>query len=445
MIDASPASPARRRKALLFVGVFVIAWGALPGCKKTDASKNAPPPPPPPAVMVTQAIRQNVPIWGDFVARTAANEEVELRARVEGFLEKVSFDTGDKVEKGQVVFEIEKSRYVAAVEAAKARLAKANSDLYLAQKQVKVLEAKAAVAQNEASLIKAKQDVERIRPLVTERAVAKQDLDAAIAAESVALAGLDAAKAAQQNAELSADAYIRVAEAEVLLAKSNLQTAELDLGYTTITAPISGVLGKRNVDPGNLVGRGDSTLLGTIVNSNPILVQFTIPETDYLRLKKLAGTESAATERKGKLAFELILADGTKYPLPGKIGRVEATVDVETSTLPVEAEFPNPDLLLKPGQFGRIRVVLELREGAILIPQRSVLEIQGAKMALVVGPDNKVAMRSLTITDRTADEFVVGSGIEEGERVVFEGLGKVRPGLVVVPTVAPATSRAQKQ
>src|SRR4029079_13277532 len=168
---------------------------------------------------------------------------------------------------------------------------------------------------------------------------------------------VDAAKAALQNAELTSDAYIRVSEADVLSAKAALATAELDLAYTTIKAPISGVIGKRNVDPGNLVGRGDSTLLATVVAADPIMVDFTIPETDYLRLKKLAGTESEAASRKAKLAFELLLADGSKYPRPGKLHRVEATVDTETSLLSVEASFPNPDYLLKPGQFGRVRVV----------------------------------------------------------------------------------------
>jgi membrane fusion protein, multidrug efflux system len=427
-------SPDRRR---LLAAVVLLPAALLCGCRKTSDAKNAAPPPPPPTVTVTAAIKQNVPIWGDFVARTAANEEVELRARIEGFLEKVHFDTGDKVEPGQVVFEIEKSRYAATVEAAKARKAKADSDLYLAQKQVRVLEAKAAVAQDEANLLKAKQDVARMRPLVEQRAVAQQDLDAAVAAESVTQAGVEAAKAALRNAELTSDAYIRVAEAEVMASKANQASAELDLSYTTIKAPIGGMIGKRNVDPGNLVGRGDSTLLATIVDADPILVHFSIPETDYLRLKKLAGTESVAAGRKGALAFELLLTDGTRYPLKGKLSRVESTLDADTGTLACEASFPNPDVLLKPGQFGRILVVLEQREGAILIPQRSVVEIQGAKMALVVGADNKVAMRTVTVTDRTKDSFVIGSGLEEGERVVVEGVGKVRPGIVVAPTTAP--------
>jgi membrane fusion protein (multidrug efflux system) len=438
--------PSRRRpriRASTLLGSAVLAAAVIAsGCRKADATKSAGPAQgPPPAVTVTEAVRMDVPIWGDFVARTAADHEVELRARVEGFLEKVNFDTGDKVEAGQVVFEIEKSRYRAAVQAAKARLAKAESDLYLAQKQVTVLEARAALAQNEANLVKAKQDVERLRPLVAQKAVAQQDLDAAVAAEAVSQAGVDAAKAALQNAELTSDAYIRVAEAAVLGAKADLASAELDLGYTTITAPIGGVIGKRNVDPGNLVGRGDSTLLATVVDTDPILAQFTIPEVDYLRLRKMAG-DGAETRRAG-LAFELLLADGTRYAEQGKIGRVEATVDVDTGTLPIEATFPNAAGLLKPGQFGRVRVVLEQREGAIVIPQRSVVEIQGAKMALVVGPDDKVAMRTLTITDRTSDSFVIGAGLEAGERVIVEGVGKVRPGTVVAPVAAAASRAAQ--
>jgi membrane fusion protein, multidrug efflux system len=439
MKDAWFIAMGRVRRSAFLASMMIVAAFSLPGCKKSDPDKGAPPAQgPPPAVTVTEAVKKNVPIWGDFVARTAADEEVELRARVEGFLEKVNFDTGQKVKAGDVVFEIEKNRYKATVESAKARVAKAESDLLLAQKQVKVLEARAAVAQNEANLVKASQDVVRIRPLVEQKAVSKQDLDAAVASESVAKAGVDASKAALQNAELTSEAYIRVSEADVLSAKAVLTNAELDLAYTTIKAPIGGEIGQRNVDPGNLVGRGDSTLLATIVKADPILVHFSIPETDYLRLKQLAGSESEATSRKAKLAFELLLADGSKYPKPGKLHRVEATVDAETSMLSVEASFPNPEYLLKPGQFGRVRVVLEEREGAIVIPQRSVVEIQGAQIALVVDAANKVVMRTLTIADRTKDSFVVSAGLEEGERVIVEGVIKVRPGMVVSPTPAPA-------
>jgi membrane fusion protein, multidrug efflux system len=430
----------------MLAAAAILLAVTVAGCKKNkDAAKGAQVQGPAPAVTVTEAVRKNVPIWGDFVARTAPDKEVELRARVEGFLEKMNFDTGDKVEAGQIVFEIEKSRYQAAVESAKAKLAKAQSDLYLAQKQVKVLEAQAAVAQQNANLIKAKQDVARLKPLVAERAVSQQDLDAAIAAESVALAGVDAAKASLRNAELTSDAYIKVADAEVLTAKANLSAAELDLSYTTIKAPISGLLGKRNVDVGNLVGRSDSTLLASIVKADPILAHFTVPETDYLRLKRLAGTETAAEAVKSRLSFELILTDGTRYPLKGKLSRVESTLDADTSTLPVEATFPNPDFLLKPGQFCRVLVVLEERKDAIVIPQRSVLEIQGAKMALVVDAQNRVTMRTLTISDRTKDEFVVSAGLQEGERVIVEGVNKVRPGIVVAPFTAPADGPETKK
>jgi membrane fusion protein (multidrug efflux system) len=423
------ASARRVVQSALASAVLLVAAG----CKKDPGKDGAPPPPPPPAVTVTQAIRKTVPIFGDFVARTAADEEVELRARVEGFLEKVNFDTGDPVNAGDVVFEIEKSRYLAAVEAAKARVAKAESDLYLAEKQVKVLEAKAALAQNEANLLKAKQDVERLRPLAEQRAVAQQDLDAAIAAESVAIAGVEAAKAQLRNAELSSDALVRVASAEVLAAKAALHSAELDLSYTTIRAPIGGLIGQRNVDSGNLVGRGESTLLATIVDTDPIVAKFTVAEADYLRLRRGAGDSRQAETRRAALRFQLVLTDDSRYPEPGTIGRIESSVDVETSTLAVEANFPNPIGLLKPGQFGRVIVALEQRENAILIPQRSVKEIQGAQTVLIVDKDNKVAMRTITITDRVDDSFVVGSGIEAGELVIVEGVGKVRPGIVVAP------------
>jgi len=418
------------------IALILVLACALLSCGSDDAQKAAAARTAgsAPAVVVADVVQKTVPIYGDFVARTIANETVELRARVEGELREAAFEEGRDVEQGQVLFRIERERYEADLEAAKAKLDKAESDLIVARQQVQLLRAQADLAQADANLTKASQDVARYRPLAAERAVPQQDLDSAVAEEKVAQANVDAAKATLRNTELTTDALIRDAEAAVRGAKAAVAEAELNLSYTTIRSPLSGIIGRREVDVGNLVGRGESTLLATVSNPNPIRVQFSISETDYLQLAKRYPPSAQKARAAQRLPFEMILADNSLYPFKGHLRSVERAVDLTTGTLPVEAEFPNPDKVIRPGQFGRIRVVLEERENAILVPQRSVQEIQGAKAVLVVGQDNKVALRTIAASERSGDFFIVTEGVKPGERVVVEGIQKARPGTVVSPT-----------
>jgi membrane fusion protein (multidrug efflux system) len=386
---------------------------------------------PPPAVVVTDVVQKTVPIYGEFVARTIANETVELRARVEGTLEKASFDEGAVIRQGQVMFEIEKPRYTADLQSAKAKLAKAESDLIVARGQVQLLRAQAELSRADANLSKANQDVARYKPLAAERAIPQQLLDTALAEEKVAKANVDANQATVKNTSLSTDAFIREAEAAVQSAKADVSQAELNLSYATVRSPITGIVGRRQVDVGNVVGRGEPTLLATVSDSDPIRVQFSISEADYLALAKRIAE---GKQERGKAEFEMVLADNSVYPEKGHIRSVERAVDITTGTLPVEAEFPNPQMLIRPGQFGRIRVVVEQRANAVLVPQRSVQEVQGAKSVLVVGSDNKVALRTVVTAERVGDSFIVTEGVKPGEKIVVEGLQKARPGTVVAPT-----------
>jgi membrane fusion protein (multidrug efflux system) len=393
-------------------------------------------------VVVAEVQARTVPVFGTFVARTVANMTVELRARVEGFLEEVTFADGARVEKDQVLFRIERTRYEAEVERAKARLAKAESDLILAREQVSRVRAEADMQQALASLGKADQDVARFRPLAEQRAIPQQDLDTAISAQKAAQASVEAARAVLRNAEASTAAYIRETEAAVRSAGADVVEAELNLAYTTIASPIAGTIGSRQVDVGNLVGRGESTLLATVSASDPIRTQFSISEADYLRL--LARVAAAAGPR-DQAEFELILADGSTYPHRGRLRSVERTLDVTTGTLPIEAEFPNPDGLIRPGQFGRVRVVLDQIEDAVLVPQRAVKEMQGAKTVYVVAADDKVQLRSITVSDdRIGDSFIALTGVKAGERVIVEGIQKARPGQPVAPTTAPLSTEGAK-
>jgi membrane fusion protein (multidrug efflux system) len=406
---------------------------ALTTCDRTKAKESAAPAPPAPAVVVAEVVKKTVPITAEFVAQTDAVQTVELRARVQGVLERVRFKEGAEVKEGQVLFEIEKSQYEAALQTARAQLAKAQSDLAKAQEQVEVERSRAELDQRKAALAKAQADVARLRPLAQAKAVPQVDLDNALAAEQVASAGVAAAEAALKDTGLSQRIGIQQAQAAVEAGRAAVTQAQLDLNYTTIKAPVTGIIGRLSVDEGNLVGRGEPTLLATMSTYDPIKISATMSEVDYLRFARRAAERKAG---RAETPLELVLADGTRYPLKGQATTLDRTVDPKTGTIVVEATFPNPDKLLKPGQFGRVRAVVEERPDAILVPQTAVQEIQGAKSVLVVGAEDKVALRSVTLSDRIGDLIIVTRGLEPGERVIVEGVQKVRPGIQVKPTLA---------
>jgi membrane fusion protein (multidrug efflux system) len=392
----------------------------------------------PPAVIVAEVLQKSVPIYNEFVARTEAIQTVEIRARVEGVLEQVLFKQGSEVKEGQTLFVIERAPYDAALQSAKAQLAKAQADLTGALEQVQVLKARAQLAQQRASLGKARQDVARLRPLAKERAVPQQDLDSAVAAEEVAAAGVQAAEATLKDTELQQKIMTLQARAAVESAKAAVTQAELNLGYTTIRAPISGIIGLLNVDKGNLVGRGETTQLATMSSIDPMRVTFASSELDYLRqIKKQVRDEKSGQEDATSPPLELILADGSIYPSRGEATSVDRALDPKTSTILVYAEFPNPDKMLRPGQFGRVRFPTEQISDAVLLPQRAVQEVQGTKTVLVVGQDNKVALRTISVSDRVDQFYVVSKGLKPGERVIVEGQQKARPGMQVMPTTQP--------
>jgi len=337
-----------------------------------------------------------VPIYGEYVGRTDANTTVEIRARVQGVLASAHFAEGTFIRKGQLLFNINPSEYTAKVDAAKAQLEQAESNLAAAT----------------AELGKRKQDVARLTPLAAERAVPAQDLDTATAARDVA-----AANVAQSEAAIAG-------------AKAALEAANLDLGYTTIRSPIDGIVGRQTISTDNLVGRGDNTLLTTVSNVNPILVNFSITEKVYLELEKdrLAGKKRNASKD-----VQLLLADDSVFPYKGTISVVERAVDPTTGTIVVQSKFPNPQNLIRPGQFGRVRVLLEERSNTVTVPQKAVQELQGVQTVLVVDDNNKTELRTVELGERVGANFVVLSGLKAGERIVVEGLQKVRPGMVVSP------------
>ena len=442
---AATERPAIRPVRRLLITTSLVSALLAAGCKgETTASPPKGQAAPPPAVVVAEVIRKNVPVYGEYVAQTVANAVVDIPARVEATLEKVLFVEGASVKKDQILFELDKRTYDAQVQAARAALSKAEADLVYARQQVETQRAKAQVAQNEAQLAKAKQDVNRLRPLIKEDAVPQQDVDNAVAAQDVAQAQVDAARAQLANTQLTERTQVDVMQAAVQSARAALIQAELNLSYCTIRSPIDGVSGRKKWSVGNLVGKGDATTLVTISSANPIWVDFSASELDYLRFtKRTEARKEDPLRAAGELEYALILADNSVFPYTGKFVLVERGLDPKTGTLTVRTQFANPSLLLRPGQFGRIKVMLEERPNAVLVPQRAVTELQSAKSVLVVGPDNKVSLKSITTEDRYDHHVVVGQGLSGGERVIVEGQQKARPGMTVAPTLESAPPTGQ--
>jgi membrane fusion protein (multidrug efflux system) len=418
------------RRAGWLAGALLLA--ATAGCERNSgaSAKTAAAPPPPTEVVVAAVEQRPVSIVRDFTARTEAVPTVEVRARVPGVLEQVLFQEGTEVKQGQELFVIQQEEYRAALETARAQLAKAQADLTRARDASVVERSRAQLAQRQADLEKAKQDVARYRPLAEARAIPQQDLDTSVAAEKVAGAAVDTFAAQLKDTELSQRTQVQLAEAAVEAGKASVTQAELNLGYTTIRSPITGIIGKVNVDRGNLVGKAEPTLLTTVSSVHPIYVDFSVGEADYLRMARRVKLDPQGRVQEGQFRLELFLTDDRPLPHKGRVVFVDRAVDARTGTIAVRAEFPNPDKIIRPGQFARVRGVVEERPNAILVPQRAVQEQQGTRTTLVVEGD-KVALRPVKLDERIGDFFVVTEGLKPGERVVVEGLQRVRPGMQV--------------
>ena len=426
------------RSLALISSIIAPAMLINAGCKSKTAQLNAQPPPP--SVVVASVAAKTVPIYSEFVGQTRADNTVELRARVEGVLQKVYFREGTFVKKGQLLFTIDKRPFEAAVQSAKALAAKAVADQAQAEQRTDVLQAQAQVADAEAVMNRADQDVARLTPLAKEKAVTEQDLDAAIAAQKSAKATLDARKANLTNLEAAVKYTVERAKAEVSAAKARVIQAELDLSYCDIYSPISGMIGFLQVDEGNLVGRGDATLLATVSASDPLLVDFNLSETDYLKLTD----QETAGQRSASLRFDLLLSDESVHPHQGVFKVLDRTVDPQTGTMKVEAAFPNPGSYLRPGQFARVRVAVAEKENALLVPQRAIQELQGAKTVMVVDDKNTVSVRTVKLGDKADKDVIILEGLKPGDRIIVEGMQKVRPGSQVNPqTAAQTTAKIQ--
>ncbi len=415
---------------LMGAGLVFLLCGC--GGKKPAPSKSAAAVAVP---VVASTVRQaTVPVYSEITARTDSPETVNIEARVAAFLKSQHFEEGRLVQKGQLLFTLDDREYQARLQQAKASLAKAEADLASARDRATVASAEANLEVAQAQLGKANQDVSRLKPLAEQQAVPQQDYDNALAMQKAAAADVASRAAALETAKVSQKTSIGQALAAVESAKASIVQAELDLSYCHITSPITGLIGTRQVAPGNLVGKTGPTLLATISVLNPIRVLLSISEAEYLRLVK---RHKGAT---GAIPLELILADGSTFPQKGRIIIADRAVDLQTGTLSLIAEFPNPENILRPGQFGRIRAAVEMAENALLVPQKAVTEMQSAKVVYVVGPGNKVQLRSVALGERVGHDYIVTEGVKAGEKIIVEGVMKVRPGATVVPTDKPITN-----
>jgi membrane fusion protein (multidrug efflux system) len=380
-------------------------------------------------VAVETAERRDVPIVEELAARTEPTATVEIRANVEGRLTDMFFKEGHLIQKGQLLFRIDPRHYDAAVRAAGTAVAKAEADLEMAREQQHLVNAQSALRQAEANLLKSNQDVERLKPLAARKAVPARDLDTAIAAQSSAGAVVEDARATVRTTTVGDRMGLKQAEAGVTLAKLALEEAALNRAETEIRAPIGGLIGREEASVGNYVGRGGSSRLAVISNVDPINVVFGISETLYLRTENTV--ESAALEH-----IELILADNSVYPFRGRFTNIAGAVDEKTGTLLAIAQFRNPKALLLSGMTGRVRLAVGTRQGAVLIPERALFDIQGSKAVYIVTPDNRVALRSVVTAGTYQGRSIVTTGLSGGETVVVEGGSKLRPGQPVTPQAA---------
>jgi membrane fusion protein, multidrug efflux system len=344
------------------------------GCS-SSAEKPAPPPP---TVTVTPVIEKEVPITQEWVGTMAGNTDADIRPKVEGFLLTRLYDEGSYVDKGQAMFQLDRRQAEAAVEQAQGNLERAR-----------------------AALGQAQIDVRRFTPLVAQKAVSQAELDKATSAEKAAKASVDADQAGLDN-------------------------AKLNLGWTTVSSPISGIAGISKVAIGDLIT--PTTAMTTVSSVNPIYVDVNVAEQDYLRFQREKARQA------GGRKLQLILGDGTVYAQRGHVLFLNREVDTRTGTIQVRGEFPNPGNVLRPGQYARVRAVTELRKGALLVPQAAISELQGVYQVGVVSDDNKVTIKTVKLGPQYAEMWVVESGLQAGDKVVVDGLQRVKSGMTVAPT-----------
>jgi membrane fusion protein (multidrug efflux system) len=386
-----------KRNLLLAGAVCLVVICLIVGAMRPKGTSGAVPAAPS-DVLVTQVEQKDVPIYGEWIGTLDGLTNADVRAQVTGYIMRQAYQEGAFVKKGQLLFEIDPRPFQAALHQAEGQLAQANATL-----------ANAQAVQGRTQL-----DVERYTPLAKEQAASQQDLDNAV----------------QNN--LAAKATVATAEAQIKTDEAAVETARINLDFTRLTAPIDGIAGQAQLQVGALVNlsSGPVTSVSTV---DPIKVYFTVGEPQYLAWRKRFPTESSRLAADKNLRLELILADGSTYPHEGSFYFADRQVNEGTGAIRLAGLFPNPANILRPGGYGKVRAVIRLQQGALVVPQRAVSELQGGYQVAVVDDQNKVNIRTVKVSDRIGKEWVIAEGLKPGERVVAEGVQKVRPGAVVNP------------
>jgi RND family efflux transporter MFP subunit len=377
------------------LGLFVIGLiiGAIRPKHVSGAPANAPL-----DVEIVQVEQKDVPIYGEWIGTLDGFTNADVRAEVTGYIMRQAYQEGAFVKKGQLLFEIDPRPFQAALDQAEGQLAQAKATL-----------ANAQAVQGRTQL-----DVERYAPLAKEQAASQQDLDNAV----------------QNN--LAAKATVATAEAQIKTGEAAVETARINLDFTRLVAPIEGIAGQAQLQVGALVNlsSGPVTSVSTV---DPIKVYFTVGEPQYLAWRERFPTEKARLEADKNLRLELILANGSTYPHTGTFYFADRQVNESTGAIRLAGLFPNPGNVLRPGGYGKVRAVIRLQQDALLVPQRAVTELQGGFQVAVVDGENKVSIRTVKVGDRVGNRWVIAEGLKRGERVVAEGIQKVRPGMPVNP------------
>jgi membrane fusion protein (multidrug efflux system) len=394
-----------KRKLWIAGALFLVVIGIVIGATRPKRASGTAPGGSP-DVQVVLVEQKDVPIYGEWIGTLDGFSNADVRAQITGYIMKQGYQEGAFVKKGQLLFEIDPRPFQAALDQAKGQLAQATATL-----------ANAQAVQGRTEL-----DVNRYTPLAKEQAASQQDLDNAV----------------QNN--MAAKATVATAEAQIKSAEAAVETAKINLDFTRLVAPIDGIAGQAQLQVGALVNLS-SVPVTSVSTVDPIKVYFTVGEPQYLAWRKRFPTETTRQAADKNLKLELILADGSTYAHDGVFYFADRQVNESTGAIRIAGLFPNPANILRPGGYGKVRAVIRVQPNALLVPQRAVSELQGGYQVAVVGSDDKVSIRTVQAGDRVGNQWVIAEGLKPGERVVAEGIQKVRPGMQVSPK--PFTAETQ--
>ncbi len=390
---ASPVFRVQFRPSIGALLAALLSVGPTLALAQTPATARPPTP-----VSIVEIKPENTPATFEFTGKTASSRQVEINARVEGYLEKIAYTEGSLVKEGQLLFQLDPKPFQASLDSAKANL-----------------------AQQEAALTRARQTLARVKPLAKQNAVSQQDLD-------------------------NSTANVLESEAKVQAARANVEQAQLNLGYTTIRSPLTGLSSSANYREGALIRSGGTgSQLTTIVQIDPMWVNFGVGENEVLKIRGQQEAGQLKGPGVGKAEVDLILADGSTYPQKGRITFVDPVVNAQTGTYNIRAVVPNPDNQLSPGQFVRVQIKGAFRPNAILVPQVAVMQGPTGKFVFTVGPDNTAQPKPVQVGDWYGDQWIIDAGLEAGDRVVVDGAVRLQPGapVQIKPAAAPAPEPAK--